>query len=697
MKSRLLVCLCCLLVALSATGQTRRVDTAGGTSSMNNGLGTTGQNGLSNGNAGRDSTVQDRKTPKEIHAWHISSTLGELLPTEPDTVIHRFQNAHLTEGLNGEYNNLGNMGSPRQSRIFFHRTSEQFLFAEPMDYFAHKPEQFYFLNTKAPYTNVTYYRAGNQVNGEERVKGTYGVNAGKRIGIGFNLDYILGRGRYSDQATALFDGSAYGYYHGDRYTFHLMGGYDKLKWAENGGITDDRYITRPEEMASGKQTYSAADMPVNLERTWNELKLRTAFLEQHFDMGYYKTRTDTLPDTLMVYHDFVPVMKVFHTANVQSNGRRFIDYKNPQNHYANDFLPYDSIDATSYTSVKNTMGLTLIEGINKWIPFGGSAYIQHEWRGFTLPDTVGGTEFIGRYNEQNITLGGNLRRTTGDLLHFDVTAETTLLGNDIGCFNLQGRGDLNFSLLKDTVHLAFEGFLRNSNPSFYYRHFHSQHYWWDNDLAKEFRTHIGGSLSSDRMGTQLSVGIENILNYTYLDYVGYSQESSGTTTYLSDIKAVQCNTNIQVLSATLKQNLALGILHWDNEITAQYSSRDDILPLPLINVFSDLYLKFTYAKVLRIQLGADVRYFTAYYAPDYAPALGMYHLQNKAEGERQLIGNYPMANVYANFHLKQVRFYVMYCHANDGLIESMNNSFLVPHYPINPHWFKLGLSWNFWD
>lgn len=697
MKCRLLVLLCCLLVAVSATGQTRRVDPTSGQSSLNNGMGPSGRDGLSNGTAGRDSTVQDRKTPKEVKAWHINSTLGEVIPTEPDTVIHRFQNAHLTEGLNGEYNNLGNMGSPRQSRIFFHRPSEQFIFAEPMNYFVRKPEQFYFLDTKAPYTNVTYYRAGNQVNGEERIKGTYGVNAGKRVGIGFNLDYVLGRGRYSDQTTSLFDASTYGYYHGDRYTFHLMGGYDKLKWAENGGLTDDRYITRPEDMASGKQTYRASDMPVNLDRTWNELKLRTVFLEQHYDVGYYKTRTDSLPDTVMVYHDFMPVMKVFHTADFKSDGRRFIDYKNPKGIYANNNLPYDSIDATGYTSIKNTAGLTLVEGINKWIPFGGSAYIQHEWRGFTLPDSVGGIESVARYNEQNVTLGGNLRRTTGDLLHFDVTAETTLLGTDMGCFNLQGRGDLNFHLFKDSLHLTFDGFLRNSNPSFYYRHFHSQHYWWDNDLAKEFRTHIGGSLASEKLGTHLSVGVENILNYTYLDYAGYGQESAGKTTYLDDIQAVQCETNIQVLSATLEQDFALGIFHWDNEITAQYSSRDDILPLPLINVFSDLYLKFTYAKVLRIQMGADVRYFTAYYAPDYAPALGMYHLQNKAESERQLIGNYPIANVYANFHLKQVRFYVMYCHANDRLIESMNNSFLVPHYPINPHWFKLGLSWNFWD
>lgn len=696
MKFRVFLFVCCLLAALSAAGQARRMDTSG-TSGMNNGLGATGQGGLSNGSAGRDSTVQDRKTPKEVLAWHLDGTLGEVVATEPDTVIHRFQNVHLTEGMNGEYNHLGNIGSPRQSRIFTHRTNEQFIFAEPMDYFAHKPEQFYFLDTKAPYTNVTYYRAGNQVNGEERIKGTYGVNAGKRIGLGFNLDYVLGRGRYSDQTTALFDASTYGYYRGDRYTLHLMGGYDKLKWAENGGITDDRYITRPEEMASGKQTYTAADMPVHLERMWNELKLRNVFLEQHVNIGYYKARTDSLPDTVMVYHDFMPVMKVFHTAGLQAHGRRFIDYKNPSGLFANQYLPYDSIDATGFTSVKNTAGLTLLEGVNKWIPFGASAYVQHEWRGYTLPDSVGDLESVARYNEQNVTLGGNLRRTLGDVLHFNVTAETTLLGTDMGCFNLQGQGNLNFRLLGDSLHLAFDGYLRNSNPSFYYRHYHSQHYWWDNDLEKEFRTHIGGSLASERLGTHLSVGVDNILNYTYLDYAGYSQTAGTNSTYLNDIQALQCNTSIQVLSATLEQDFAFGIFHWDNEVTAQYSSRDDILPLPLLNVFTDLYLKFTYAKVLRIQLGADVRYFTAYYAPDYAPALGMYHLQNKAESERMLIGNYPIANLYANFHLKQVRFYAMYCHANDGLIESMNQSFLVPHYPINPHWFKLGLSWNFWD
>ena len=689
-----LIVVLCSSFALTQAQDTRRQLDAG------NGLDPTGI-GAASSESRRDSTVEDRKTPKEVRAWRLSRTLGEVVPTEPDTAIYRFQNVHFTDGLNGEYNYLGNMGSPRQSRIFFHRAfGDDYLFAEPMDYFVTQPDKFRFMDTKSPYTNVSYYRAGNKINGEERIKGTFAVNAGRRIGVGFNLDYVYGRGLYSNQSTSLFDAALYGYYRGERYGMHLLLDYDKLKWAESGGLTDDRYITRPEDMSSGKQTYRPADMPVYLERNWNENRLRTAFFEEHFDMGYYKSVTDSLPDTVVVRQEFVPVMKAFHTANAKWHGRRFIDYRNPSGYYANNYLPYDSIDATSYLSVKNAAGLTLIEGINKWIPFGGSAYAMHEFRSFTLPDTLGdgsGKESVRRWNEQTLTLGGNLRRTLGDVLHFDVTGEVAVLGDDIGAFNLEGTGDLNFRLLGDTVHLAFDGYMKNFDPSFYLEHYHSQHFWWDNDFSKEFRTHVGGSLSFDRLHTRLAVGVENIKNYTYLAFSGYGEQTaSGSSKFYNDIAARQYSGNIQVLSATLNQDFVLGILHWDNEVTAQYSSRDDILPLPLVNVYSNLYLKFTYAKVLRIQLGGDVRYFTSYYAPTYCPGFGMYHLQNPDPEARVAIGDYPIVNVYANFHLKQCRFYVMYSHVNEGLF-GMTNSFLVPHYPINPRWFKLGLSWNFWD
>ena len=86
-------------------------------------------------------------------------------------------------------------------------------------------------------------------------------------------------------------------------------------------------------------------------------------------------------------------------------------------------------------------------------------------------------------------------------------------------------------------------------------------------------------------------------------------------------------------------------------------------------------------------------YFTEYYAPDYSPALGQFVQQNQKD--KVAIGNYPIASVYANFLLKQTRFYVKYYHANEGL--GNRNYFLVPHYPTTQGALWLGLSWNFYN
>ena len=104
--------------------------------------------------------------------------------------------------------------------------------------------------------------------------------------------------------------------------------------------------------------------------------------------------------------------------------------------------------------------------------------------------------------------------------------------------------------------------------------------------------------------------------------------------------------NIQVLSATLSQNFRLGILHLDNEVTWQKSSNNTVLPLPELSLYHNLYIQTTLAKkVLHVQLGADVRYFTKYYAPAYTPAIQQFHLQ--PEDDQVKIGGYPIINVYA--------------------------------------------------
>ena len=93
---------------------------------------------------GRDSTVVDRGVPRDVKMFHVDTTLGDIIPIETDTAIYNFQNLHFTDGINGEYNYLGNMGSPRQSRIFFNRKEEQFVFTDALDFFLTPPGDYNF-------------------------------------------------------------------------------------------------------------------------------------------------------------------------------------------------------------------------------------------------------------------------------------------------------------------------------------------------------------------------------------------------------------------------------------------------------------------------------------------------------------------------------------------------------------------------
>ena len=110
-------------------------------------------------------------------------------------------------------------------------------------------------------------------------------------------------------------------------------------------------------------------------------------------------------------------------------------------------------------------------------------------------------------------------------------------------------------------------------------------------------------------------------------------------------------------------------------------------------MYANLYFKFRIAKVLNTELGGDVRYFTSYYAPDYSAALGQFIQQNK--NDKISIGDYPVVSVYANFLLKETRFYVMYYHVNEG--SGNRRYFLAPHYPMSPKALWFGLSWNFYN
>lgn len=648
-------------------------------------------------NSENDTTKRiDAKTvPIAVRMWTVDQRLGNITLAPVDTIFHQFQNTNLTEGMNGHYNYLGNLGSPRISRIFFDRPDNTpFMFTDPYSAFIMQPSDIRYTNTKSPFTNLTYYKGGGKRTGEDRFKSYFSVNVNKRLGIGFSIDYLYGRGMYANQSTAFFNGNLFATYLGNHYNMHFLFSTNNLKMGENGGITDDRYITDPLGMSEGKKQYASENIPTNIENTWNYNKDYRFFLTHRYNLGFYKESKEQ--DNKKGKKEFVPVSSFIHTLNLQTNNRRYLANAADSASYLNTFLNKQATeDKTKHLLVKNTLGISLLEGFNKWAKAGLTAFASYEYRNYTLPDTLyeRKRQFVNKYTENTLSVGGQLSKTQGKLLHYNITGEFAFAGTDIGQFNVDGKMDLNFRLFKDTVRLQAHAYIKNSNPSFYFRHFHSNHYWWDNDLSKELRTRIEGELTIDRWRTNLKAGVENIKNYTYFDNADINSPT-GQGKFLNNVAVRQNSANIQVFSAILNQNFKFGIFRLDNEVTYQKSSNNTVLPLPDLSLYHNLYIDFTLAKkVVNIELGADVRYFTKYNAPDYSPGIGQYYLQNPEKMVE--IGGYPIINIYANIHLKRTRIFVMMYHINEGMGNS--NYFLAPHYPINPRMFKFGISWNFFD
>jgi hypothetical protein len=624
--------------------------------------------------------------PKLYGMWNVDDRLGNIIPIPIDTVLHNFQNTNLVEGMTGHYNYLGNLGSARYSRLFFDRPEASAnIFMDPFSSFIVPTNRFKFTNSNVPYTNLSYYKAGSKLDGEELFKAYFSVNANKRLSVGFAIDYLYGRGFYRSQSTAHFNGSLFSSYVGDRYRAHFIYATNNLKMAENGGITDDRYITDPQAMAEGKKEYETTNIPTQLTNTWNKNTDFSLFLTHRYNVGIYRD-VAMGKDTVS---EFVPVTGFIHTAKFEKAKHSFLSNADPPDYYKETYIDWGSAmsnDSAFYSSLKNTVGIALLEGFNKYAKAGLTVFLSHNINQYGLMNVDSGRR--SNYTEQEFYAGGELTKRKGKFLRYNATGEVGVAGQAIGQFRLNGDMDLNFHLWHDTVTFTGRVSVTNTLPSFYIRNYHSTHFWWDDaNQEKEFRSRLAGELNVERWQTNLKVGVENIKNYTYFN---------------AEALPTQHEDNIQVMWAAVNQNFRLGIFHLDNEVSWQKSSNAEVLPLPDLSLYHNLYIKTKLAKkVLSLQLGVDVRYFTKYKALTYTPAIQQFHLQAQPpEGEEEGggidIGNYPIINLYANLHLKRTRIFVMMYHVNQGIIGD-SNYFLAPHFPINQRLFKLGLSWNFYD
>lgn len=739
-----------------------------------------------------DSLGSDKEIPKGIRVWTVDERFGDTKAAVVDTLQHLYMNSTFTEGLRGEYNTLGNMGTARLNRIFIDRRNTQgnFIFTEPYDYIVNPVSDFHFTNTYSPITNITLNSCGDKVTGEDDFKAMFAVNANKRLGAGFRFDYKYGRGYYNAQSTSHFKYTMWASYLGDRYQAHFLFSTNHEKMTENGGITNDDYIKHPEIYT---ESFATNEIPTVLEQNWNRLDNQHIFFTHRYNVGFSrkvkmteeeikakkfamaskkenaeenakeearkkakeqgkkfdekaydkqqgakftgrpdgakiagdepakgsaakdiktdstriavngKAAADSLlaiqkknaEDSLFYKSEYVPVTSFIHTVKFDNYRRIYEAYQTPADYYLNEYydagrLTGDSIyDQTKHWHMKNTFAIAMLEGFNKWAKAGLKAFASYDLRHYELPTMEGGFE---KYNEHVLSVGGQLSKQEGKTLHYNAIAEIGLTGVDAGTLAIDGNVDVNIPFLGDTLQVRGDAFFHRETPSFYYRNYHARHLWWENDLDKTIHTRIMGTLSFPKTRTKLRVAVDEIKNYTYFSQ-SYDITEEGLRTGVM-VTPMQESGGINLLTAQLEQNFRLGILNWENQFTYQHSSKESVLPVPAFNAYTNLYIKFKVVKVLNVDLGADMRYFTSYEAPDYSPYMGQYTVQGNGENNVK-IGNYPIVNVYANVHIKHTRFFVMMSHINAG--QGDKNYFFAPHYPMNERVFRIGVSWNFFN
>ncbi len=647
---------------------------------------------------------------KRVTAYRLTQYLGDPYIASMDTNRLNFGNSTLVEAKSLAVGYLANLGAPAQTRIFSERKeARDFSYADAFDYYITTPENAYYYDTKLPYTNIMFTQSGASTNREDQLKGVLTWNFGKKVNMGGEMDYIYSRGQYNSNGNSLLSYRLFGSYRSDKYELNAYLSNFNFVTYENGGLANDRYLTNTDEVSGtgSRQSLTPKNYPVRFLNTpaWNRVRGKQYYLTHRYNLGFTRElqEVDEEGNPIEV---FVPVSSIIHTFEYMDNRRRFISemqgidtayIKTPTNNrqLLNVFGLDESLnDVASAWNLKNTFALSLREGFQDWVKFGLSAFIRLEKRKFKLPAAIDGLKYdkiegsglypqpstldfplSETYDEFSTYVGAELSKRQGTLLTYNVRGELGLVGEDLGEFRVNGELQTRFPLFGKEASIKAKGHIRNVAPAFFHQYHHSRYFWWDPDnnstrLKNTQQMYAGGEIYLASTGTTLSAGIESIQNYIYFGIDGYPY---------------QHGSNLQVVSARFKQDIRYRAFGWENEAAYQLSSDQDIIPLPDISVYSNLYFHFKLAKVLTLQIGADLHYNTEYYAPYYEPATQQFQLQKEKK-----IGNYPLLNGYVNFHLKQARFFIMGYNLGSFFIEP--NYFSLLHYPINPFVLKMGIS-----
>lgn len=633
------------------------------------------------------SAQENATIQQQIHAWEIIPPLGLRQPTSVDTSYLDYSRRSVPSEVSDAWVCTGNLGAEGMNMIWSQRAPQSdFFFLDALSAWLPSLHTTKFYNSRIPVTFLSYNTGGGKQTTQDRLKGAFSGNINRQAQVGAVLDYLYSKGSYENQAVKDLVWGLNGSYMGDRFEFQGFYNHYNMLNKENGGITNELYITDPAQLQGGDPSINSKNIPVNLSAAHSRVVGGELLLNSRYKVGHWHNEYDE--NDSIVSRTYIPVTSFIWTLGYRQARHVFVNDSpgEARNFFDATYLdPTRTYDKTSFYALTNTFGISLLEGFHRYAKFGLSAYFTHQLRSYTqtadtldraglnltpMPDWASG---LAHKTTQNLAwIGAQLSKQHGSILTYQATAQLGVIGPAAGDVTAEGYLQTRFPLLHDTVGLSANVRFNNEHAPFLMNNYLSNHFIWQNDFGKTRTLHLGGALDIAHTGTNISVGVDNVQNHIYFGRDFMPEQHSGS---------------VQVFTARINQKLRFKAWNWHNTVTYQETGNDNVIPLPRVAVYSNMFVLFRIA-TLHVQLGVDCDWYSRYKAPLYQPATMSFANQNE-----QKCGNYPFMNIYANMRISKARFYVMMSHVNQGWFG--NDYFSMPNYPLNPRRFQLGISVDF--
>ncbi|MBS1647749.1 MAG: hypothetical protein JST67_10450 [Bacteroidetes bacterium] len=509
-----------------------------------------------------------------------------------------------------------------------------------------------YFNTARVYTKVTALMGQKQ---EQFLKLVH-VQKIKKVNVSLLFNRYSCTGFYLQQqslVTNLLLSSNYKTTNG-RWGYHFYFLYNKLKYQTNDGVhaADSlSYYALQNKNMYPFVPFFASSNPTQGARQ----NLRTASIS--FNTFYRLNKNDSgATNHYLVYE-----------GNYQTNYLLYIDETQdslmPGNGHYQPQSDRSSHDSTGCRLLTNSMLYKLSLAQGKLVLYGGYKleaikYHQH------YIDTIG---------KNQVLKGGLALNTEKHLLY--ASADYNFWGLNKSNYVIDAR--YSYFLNKNFT-IEATGNIQSRTPNFNLLAYEGNRFWWKNNFSPAQVQDVGLTLSSNKY--KFYVGVFSMMqqHQIYLDTNALPTQYAG-------------NTNITRFFVNKNISLFRNHLHFNNTANYQLISNEKIIRLPHLYTLHQLYYEGKlFKKNLWLQIGAQARYISSFMASAYAPATNQFYLQNNT-----YCGNYLFVDVFVNFAIGPVKFFVLAQHINQGFMAT--NYILAPNYPMPDRAFKVGLIWNLFN